>query len=81
MRTPETVEVCQSFARKFNLANYGGPAYESVDFFISQKLVCRKDDRQMVSESLYQQCVEEVETAARNYIIDMKRKLQKKGVA
>lgn len=75
----EMVEACASFARKFNLANYGGPAYESIDFFASRKLRCKPADVRMVSEALFQECVEEVETAARNYLVEMKRKLAMKG--
>ncbi len=75
----EMVEACASFARRFNLSNYGGPQYESVDFFASRKLTCRSEDRRMVSEALFQECVEEVESTARNYLVEMKRKLAAKG--
>ena len=70
--TVETTEACASFARKFSLQNYGGPQYESIDFFASRKLTCRSDIRQMVSEALFQECVVEVETAAREYMIAAK---------
>ena len=68
--TPDTTEACASFARKFSLQNYGGPQYESIDFFASRKLTCRSDIVDMVSEALFQECVQEVEFTARQYMID-----------
>ena len=70
-----SVEACASFARKFNLANYGGPQYESVDFFASRKLQCSPEDVKWVSAQLFEECVGEVEDVARAYMIEMKRKL------
>lgn len=66
--TPKTVEACASFARKFNLSNYSGPAYESIDFFASRKLMCAQADVKWVTESLFQACIEEVEAAASSYM-------------
>jgi hypothetical protein len=66
---PQRVEVCASFARKFSLQNYGGPQYESIDFFVSRKLDCPVDSVGWVTESLRQACIEEVEMAARDYLV------------
>ena len=72
---PEQVEACASFARKLNLANYGGPAYESVDFFASRKISCARDDVAWVTAELREECVTEVTEAAREFVANMKNKM------
>ena len=74
---PVLVEACASFARKLNLANYGGPAYESVDFFASRKITCSRDDVAWVTAELREECVAEATEAARAFISNMKSKLAK----
>jgi hypothetical protein len=49
------VEVCRSFAYKLNLANHGGPAYESADFFASRKIQCAAEDAAWVSQQLFEE--------------------------
>lgn len=70
---PPRIEICASFARKFNLSNYDGPAYESIDFFVSRKLDCEIDQAPMVVESLRALCIEDVETGARDYLREAKK--------
>jgi hypothetical protein len=74
-------EVCVSFSRKFNLANYGGPAYEAIDVFVSRKVECSPADLDALTAELQQECVEAVEAAARQYILEMKAKLQQRRTA
>lgn len=68
-------EACVAFSRKFNLQNYGGPAYEAIDIFVSRKVECAPGDLDVLTAELQQECVDAVEVAARRYLIDMKRKL------
>lgn len=77
----ETIEICSSFSRKFNLKNYGGPDYESIDYLTSLKLTCRREDQKMVTESLFSVCEEEVETVARKYLARYNPKLARKEKA
>ncbi len=69
-----TVEVCRSFSRKLNLQNYGGNAFESVDFFASRKMQCNAEFRDEVSAELFDECVAEVRTAMAEYIANMKKR-------
>jgi hypothetical protein len=69
-----TVEVCRSFAYKLNLANHGGPQYESADFFASRKLECSSEEVEAVSEELYEECLTEVRNAIASFLVEMKRK-------
>lgn len=69
-----TVEVCRSFAYKLNLANYGGKQYESCDFFASRKLECAAGSADMVSESIFEECVAEVRASVAKVINEMQRK-------
>ena len=77
-RPDALIEVCTSFSRKFNLANYGGPQYEAIDLFASRKAQCRAEEVPEVTAELNRQCVDEVEMNARTYILDMKRKAQER---
>lgn len=70
----KTVEVCRSFAYKLNLANHGGPQYESADFFASRKMECAASDAQWVSEQIYEECVQEVRDTVARFIAEMQRK-------
>lgn len=72
-----TVEVCRSFAYKLNLANHGGPQYESADFFSSRKMQCPEESAEMVSQEIYEECVMEVRKAVTDFISEMKRKGRK----
>jgi hypothetical protein len=67
-------EACASFSHKINLENYGGPRYESVEFFASRKVQCAPEDLGGLTEELHAECVEEVDGKARQYILDMRRK-------
>lgn len=73
-----TVEVCRSFSRKLNLANYGGAAYESADFFSSRKMECSQDDVSWVSQQLFEECVEEVRQSMAAYIEGMRERGRKR---
>jgi hypothetical protein len=68
------IEVCRSFAYKLNLANYGGPQYESADFFASRKMQCDAEAAAWVSQQLYEECVAEVRATVAAFIADMKAK-------
>jgi hypothetical protein len=72
---PQTVEASASFVRKFSLQNYGGPPYETVDFFAARKMTCRASEVKAVSDTLFLECVAEVEATARLYLVEMKRKI------
>ena len=63
--TGRTVEIARSFSYKLNLANVGGPQYESIDFFCSEKTTCPEHEAEDASEALYQFCKSEVTRAAR----------------
>lgn len=69
-----TIEVCRSFAYKLNLANVGGPQYESVDFFASRKMACAAEGAAWVSQQIYEECVAEVREATRLFIEDLRAK-------
>lgn len=71
-------EACASFSHKINLQNYGGPQYESVDFFASRKVQCAPEDIDALSVELHQECVSEVDEQARQYILNMRRKQQQR---
>jgi hypothetical protein len=71
---PAQVEVCRSFSYKLNLANAGGPQYESADFFASRKMQCASEDAAWISEQIYEECVAEVRGAVAAFIAEMKRK-------
>ena len=73
--TPQrTVEIVRSFAYKVNLENHGGPRYESVDLFASQKVFCTDSERAEASEAAYQFCRAEVLRATREIINAIKQK-------
>ena len=72
-----TVEVVRSFAYKVNLQNHGGPAYESIDLFASQKVFCAEHEAEDASEAAYQFCRSEVLRSAREVIADLRTKAQK----
>lgn len=72
--TAATVEVCRSFAYKLNLANHGGNAYESADFFASRKIQCAAEDAEWVSQQIYEECVAEVRGCVAAFIEEMRRK-------
>lgn len=71
----KTIEVCRSFARKINLATYGGPQYESADFFASRKLECNEDESAWVSQQLFEECIAEVAESVNAYVAAMKSKI------
>lgn len=61
MVTPlDRVEVTRSFSYKLNLANHGGPQYESVDFFCSEKVHCAANEAEDASLAAYSFCRAEV---------------------
>lgn len=72
------VEVCRSYAHKINCANWGGPAFESRDFFASRKAECAIEDEAEVSERLFQSCRAEVIQAATDYVMELKRRAEAK---
>ena len=67
-------EACASFSHKISLENYGGPKYESVEFFASRKVQCAPEDLDALSVELHQECAEEADGQARQYIIEMRRR-------
>lgn len=69
-------EVCVSFSRKFNLANYGGPQYEAIDLFVSRKVQCDPQALEALTREMQQECADQVEWFAREYLLEMKRKLK-----
>jgi hypothetical protein len=71
-------EVTRSFGYKLSPAQYGGPDYESRDFFASQKAECRIEDAERVSEQLYEFCRKEVLKAVGQYIADMRQQRKTK---
>ena len=72
----EMVEVCRSFAYKLNLANHGGPQYESADFFASRKMQCSSEASAWVSQQIFEECVEEVRQSVARFVEEMNRKIQ-----
>lgn len=58
----KTVEVCRSFSYRLNLGNY-----EHADFFASRKIQCAAEAAGWVSETIYEECVEEVRSAIRHF--------------
>lgn len=67
-------EVCASFSHRINLENYGGPKYESAEFFASRKVQCSPEDIDALTIELHQECVIEVDGRARDYILAMRRR-------
>jgi len=67
------VEIVRSFSYKLNVAAYGGPQYESRDFFCSEKAECSIQDADEVSFALYQFCKHQVLQSVKEYIADMSR--------
>ena len=65
------VEIARSFSYKLNVAPYGGPQYESRDFFCSEKAECSLDDAAEVSAALYAFCRSQVLAAVKDYISEM----------
>jgi hypothetical protein len=65
------VEIARSFSYKLNCANHGGAAFESRDFFASEKAECSIEDAQEVSAALYQFCRAEVMRSVKEYIREM----------
>ncbi len=79
IETPQlNVEVCRSFSYKLNLQNYGGPAYESVDFFASRKCSAPAESQAMVSEVLFEDCFAEVKQAKDDFITAMQARRARK---
>lgn len=68
------VEVCRSFSYKLNLANHGGPAYESADFFCSRKISCNEEDAAAVSEAIFEECVSEIRAAVQGVVAGLVRR-------
>ena len=75
---PVLTEVCRSFSYKLNLANHGGPQYESADFFASRKITCNAEDATWVSQQIFEECVEEVRNATTAFIREMKARKERK---
>jgi hypothetical protein len=71
------VEIARSFSYKLNVAAYGGPQYESRDFFASEKSECALEDAAEVSAALYQFCRSEVMKAVNEYVAEMKSRQRK----
>ena len=69
-------EACASFSHRINLENYGGPRYESVEFFASRKVQCAPEDLEALTLELHDECVNEVDGKARQYILEMRRRQQ-----
>lgn len=69
-----TIEICRSFAYKISLQNYGGNQYESADFFCSRKMACKVEVAAMVSESLFEDCLLEIQGSIRKFISDAQSK-------
>ncbi len=79
-RTPnQTIEVCRSFAYKLNLANHGGPQYESADFFASRKLSCNAEEADAVSSMLFEECVQEIKTSVATFLTEMRSRSARRG--
>lgn len=72
----ELTEVCRSFSYKLNLANHGGPQYESADFFASRKMQCSVEASAWVSQQIYEECVAEVRNSVAQFVEEMNRKIQ-----
>ena len=68
-RTPRTVEITRSFAYKMNIPG----AYESRDFFCSEKGQCLEDEAEDLSERLYYFCRTQVLKAVAEYQRDQKK--------
>lgn len=67
------VEIARSFSYKLNCANYGGAAYESRDFFASEKAECSIEDANDVSAALFAFCRTQVLNSVREYISEMRK--------
>lgn len=72
-RPRRIVEVARSFSYKMNLQHYGGPSYESVDLFCSQKTSCLEDEVDDASLALYAFCRREVLDSRAIVIENLKR--------
>ena len=72
--TADSVEICRSFAYKLNLANHGGPAYESADFFASRKIQCATEDAGWVSQQVFEECVAEVKESVKRFLEEMNKR-------
>ncbi len=70
-------EVCRSFAYKLNVSQYGGPQYESRDFFASQKAECSMADAEEVGAALYAYCRAQVLASVKEYIAEMRSQRDK----
>ncbi len=75
------VEIARSFSYKLNVAAYGGPQYESRDFFCSEKAECDFADAAEVSAMLYAFCRAQVMSAVKVYIEDMEAQRQRRKTA
>ncbi len=75
-QSTQMVEVCRSYAHKVNCANWGGPQFESRDFFASRKASCEMQYAEDLSESLYQACRAEVVAAVTEYVNELKRRAE-----
>ncbi len=67
------VEIARSFSYKMNLQQYGGPQYESVDLFCSQKTSCYEDEAEDASLALYSFCRGQVLDSRQVVIENLKR--------
>lgn len=77
---PETIEICRSFAYKLNLTKFGRD-YESADFFCSRKMTCVKESAPVVSEAIFEECVEDIKSGIASFVADLQKKQSKRGAA
>ncbi len=59
--------ITRSWGFKLNCENYGGPRFESRDFFCCQSAECNIEDSERVSQMLYDFCKSQVMRAVREY--------------
>ena len=69
----QLVEVCRSFSYKMNIPG----AYESRDFFCSQKTEVPLEEAEKVSEALYQFCKKQVINSVNKFKQELKDPLSK----
>lgn len=70
---PRIVEVVRSFSYNMSLQHYGGPQYESVSLFCSQKSTCYEHEREDLSLALYSFCRLEVLKSRAEVAANLKR--------
>lgn len=63
-------EIARSFSFKVSAHIYGGPQYESQDFFMSQKAECAIEDAGRIADALAKFCKAQVMKEVRAYILE-----------